>query len=1188
MFHFHQTPGQTWDQVVQQTSQLLASLTGSDKSLASQTALPQPRVHPQPPVAELPRSTPEQLPAAKSPAPPPPPTPPDALAWLAIHRADWPREVLLKADTSFPVIYAGRVAGTAVEHAGRPVNLIAMDLTDHTVQLASPIYGGTAVLPIRATNLDSLAQMALAHAREKPATATLANSALASAPPAATPIIPIAAGSTPSLTIVADHPIILYQADALGSSRTRVNLTVQPANFRPVTYSWSQVQDRINPLNSKGGVTFSTNDSVSAATTATFSTPGVYQIRLTATDGRTSLVRNTWVNVWDSTPVLNPTGRLGSYPDITPPSSVRTLSPDPGPFQHPRVLFTNQDWPEVSARDKGGAVASLAVAEIRKMVATTLDDRQTAVGDLVRHLDAYAQGGYQGAPPDITKVATSDDGGSPCMLASNPNNVYNMLLAAAYLAWIEQDPTVRQMSVPTEQQERCKYLARVTAAMARLEFASLWDRKTGTFHTDNPDFISGLDTPGTPIDVSKSPVLLALCYDFLYPWMDDAQRRDVRGFLYALSYGRHFSNGFIHQHGPDFGKPADALNQNGDFGNLNDFAILMALAIDGEETAVSPEVKTAFGMARGPDAAETNWIHASDPADPSAWPGSTVASVDNLNRQMLMLNQWAISPWGFTVTNIAYLGLTTSNYLPATVAFAHRGENAFVSSTFYNGAMAAFYTLQPSEGETKCPLGATNIFEFDHHDGGRARPFVYFIWKYMYPDDPMIDYVYRSILPGMWRDTTLQQPLMVAMFGLDPGVQGKTLPLEEVAAQKKLPLLKFDPQHSVVIAHNTWKADDLNLWFDCGWDPHPGHCHAERNSFSLYALGRVWSCPPGYHCTISDLQTSILVQDPALKADPASEGFIGASPSSATQEPPRPGNFPPLPGHLLEVTESPDQQWALVAGDATLDYNDGQTGGHARHDINTGVKITSFMYPGLMGALNARSDIFKKAFDQELMVSSDNYNPVMHAIRSVLFVRGQRPYVLSVDDFQKDNRAHNYRWCMNSAIGFAAGSDNRFLNASGHGVYSSLAIAAGASPSEATFYHSPVDDGNRSGLARLLVRDLSEQDTSAQPKIMLESRPPGVEGMHYLTYGIDNNHKDGGTVKIPSNRLLIERDQVVDPKYKILLFPYRTGDALPLTAWNALHTQLTIDLRNGTVDTITFTPDPDHRTRLGFLRHTRS
>jgi hypothetical protein len=533
--------------------------------------------------------------------------------------------------------------------------------------------------------------------------------------------------------------------------------------------------------------------------------------------------------------------------------------------------------------------------------------------------------------------------------------------------------------------------------------------------------------------------------------------------------------------------------------------------------------------------------------------------------------------------------LTTSNYLPATLALSHRGENAFVTSYIYNGIMAEFYTLQASEGKTDSPLASTNIFEFDHHDGGRGRPFMYFAWKYMFPDDSMVDYVYRTYLPGMFRGGELEQPLLAAMFGLDPGINGKELPLEDIAAQKKLPLLKFDPVRGVVVAHNGWKADDLSIWFDDGWNPHPGHCHAERNSFSLFALGRVWTCAPGYHCTISDLQTSILIQNPALVSNAPSDGYIGESPSSATQEPPLPGNFPPLPGRLLEVSESPDKQSVLIAGDATVAYEGANQAGHSAKTVDSGFKIPSFMYPGVMDYLNAQgTDIYEKEFDQELLVSQMDYNPVQYAIRSVLFVRGQRPYVLVVDDFKKDDAPHNYRWSMNDTMGFAPGQDNRFIDAQGHGVYSSLAMMPDATSTQATFYHSPVDDGTAPGLPRLLIRDVSEQDAAHQPPIILQSRPPGESGLPYLTYGIDNNHKDSGRVNVCSNRLLIERDSVVDPRYKILLFPYRTGEDLPVTTWSDDHTQLKIDLGNGTVDTITFSPNADHRTRLSFSRVSKS
>jgi hypothetical protein len=65
--------------------------------------------------------------------------------------------------------------------------------------------------------------------------------------------------------------------------------------------------------------------------------------------------------------------------------------------------------------------------------------------------------------------------------------------------------------------------------------------------------------------------------------------------------------------------------------------------------------------------------------------------------------------------------------------------------------------------------------------------------------------------------------------------------------------------------------------------------------------------------------------------------------------------------------------------------------------------------------------------------------------------------------------------------------------------------------------------------------------------------------------------------------MLIERDNVSEPKFKILLFPFRTGEKMPVTTWNISHTELTIDLQNGRTDTITFDgSNADHRTRLSF------
>jgi hypothetical protein len=66
-----------------------------------------------------------------------------------------------------------------------------------------------------------------------------------------------------------------------------------------------------------------------------------------------------------------------------------------------------------------------------------------------------------------------------------------------------------------------------------------------------------------------------------------------------------------------------------------------------------------------------------------------------------------------------------------------------------------------------------------------------------------------------------------------------------------------------------------------------------------------------------------------------------------------------------------------------------------------------------------------------------------------------------------------------------------------------------------------------------------------------------------------------------SNRLFIERHQVVDTRYKVLLFPLRTGESLPVSTWNANRTELTIDIGEGCADIFTFERHPaEHRTKV--------
>jgi hypothetical protein len=283
---------------------------------------------------------------------------------------------------------------------------------------------------------------------------------------------------------------------------------------------------------------------------------------------------------------------------------------------------------------------------------------------------------------------------------------------------------------------------------------------------------------------------------------------------------------------------------------------------------------------------------------------------------------------------------------------------------------------------------------------------------------------------------------------------------------------------------------------------------------------------------------------------------------------------------MLEVTQSPDQLYTLVAGDATMAY----TAAYGHNDIDTKLPFSSFVSPELLDVFYARRPEYRSYFAQTLKVATLDYNPMRYVIRSILFVRGPRPYALIVDDCDKNDQPQDWRWTMNDCEGFAPGQSPAFIGPDGKWAPTSLVIQPGATPADAVVYHSPIDDEQRpgqTGLPRLLVRDvgLTQYAGVPQPPIILERRTPE----NGFTYGVDNNSKKA--VRLDSNCLLIERDRVVAPNYKVLLFPYRTGEATPVTAWNAGRTRLTIDIGEGIVDTIGFDQThPDRRTRITFSR----
>ena len=90
----------------------------------------------------------------------------------------------------------------------------------------------------------------------------------------------------------------------------------------------------------------------------------------------------------------------------------------------------------------------------------------------------------------------------------------------------------------------------------------------------------------------------------------------------------------------------------------------------------------------------------------------------------------------------------------------------------------------------------------------------------------------------------------------------------------------------------------------------------------------------------------------------------------------------------------------------------------------------------------------------------------------------------------------------------------------------------------------------------------------------------GFSGAKVESYPLATNPKTGNVTT--GNRLILSAKSV-EPKYKILLYPFHAGEAVPVTTWNADKTSLQV--ANGAqAETIAFTPDPDGRARLQITR----
>jgi hypothetical protein len=598
--------------------------------------------------------------------------------------------------------------------------------------------------------------------------------------------------------------------------------------------------------------------------------------------------------------------------------------------------------------------------------------------------------------------------------------------------------------------------------------------------------------------------LIGYGYDFAYNFMTDAQRDIVRGLIADATAGELWMGGRLPHHFRNWNWIMVGMGQP-----------LLSLAIEGEKGYDPRVYKLAVRIAR-----------------------------DYMT--------YGITGNGFSTEAVGYtqFGLVWAN--PFMVAAARRGDNLLVQN--HHRAMLDWYihTLEPSLDHWT-----------SHGDGGDGGPAIWTLsmWHYFYPQDPKAAFLWQTYVnasEGKAFDGTfhLVEPMLWATD--DAGDK------QDYAEGAKLglPLTSFDPTRSSLLSRSAWNKQAAMMEFECRTDSvGASHEHADRGNFNFFALGRAWA-KENFRSVESRHHNCILI-------DGAGQGYW-----------PGPGKWLGLKdqGNILiaacDAKPAYDTWWPkeiITEGPSSfVRFNFPRWQSYRQEAENFRANYGSEpmqrdQRPSVVAHWTGFGQGDPRMWDEDTWPVALPHNPVQRAFRSVIFNRGAHPYLIIVDDIQKDDKERLYEWLMQT------GMDTEMASMKDQDI-----ILCDATVKRDESGAVTPQKGDRELLVRILdMNDPAKpHDYQTRPSTRLETFerkdtlvPVSVAGAlsGSRSYGLDK-------------RLVISSRSVA-PDFKILLYPIHAGDPLPITSWNGDKTRLTIENTNQK-ETYTLVKTPEGRTDL--------
>ena len=427
-------------------------------------------------------------------------------------------------------------------------------------------------------------------------------------------------------------------------------------------------------------------------------------------------------------------------------------------------------------------------------------------------------------------------------------------------------------------------------------------------------------------------------------------------------------------------------------------------------------------------------------------------------------------------------------------------------------------------------------------DEMRASAFhVIWMMHYYHPKDEGIDFLYRATLTthsfltdadAKWPSPVGIAPELLLLYADDGITDAKGQP-QDWSDQARidglhLPLTWQDNQRGYVESRNSWRKDDLHVGFACKQDFfYGGHEGSENGRFILWRDGVNWVQDTNMLATKATFLQNMLTVD--------GQGL----------------HWPPSPGTWLGVHESTEGIVAACDGKDgysftkvmqvhPLDFPSAKLPYYApfaegNYDLTRDEQIAFNPRTVAWNDGAAHTDYGPWSGETRLVENYKSWNPMKRAYRTVHLARGTNPYVLVLDDAQKDSEAHGFEWNITvpaeAELIDAETPEVVFQNTEpSHSREDDLLLGLnGTARDPKTGKYVP-----KKGDPLCLVRVLWRKSDYGFPVPRLEK----FQGFNHLV--------------IPAHS--------VSPEFRILIYPYRQGDPLPKTAWNRDRSELTVKI----------------------------